>query len=161
MMLRLSAIVLALIGSAALFATGEKSVAETPADKPFSITISTETQSVKAASEVDIKIRLTNTSGHDLIITAMYLDGIDASYIQEVYDKKGNLMKPSERQGAIKVRSARRILRPGETARGETGLNPRYNPSPGEYVVRLSRAISDNPDDGVVKSNEIDITLTP
>jgi hypothetical protein len=142
MLLRFFATILALFASATLILTGEKSVAETSTDNPFSITISTETQNVKAASEVAIKIRLTNTSNHDLIVTAAYFDGIDGSYTQEVHDQNGNLVKPKVRQGGLAVSWARHILKPGETARGETGINPRYDlRPPGEYVIQLSRAI--------------------
>jgi hypothetical protein len=162
MMLRFSATVLTLFAGAAAILAGEKSVAETPTDKPFSITISTEAQSVKAVSEVAIKIRLRNTSNQDLIVTAVYFDGIDGSYTQEVHDKNGNLVEPAVRQGGISLRTAKQILKPGETARGETHISPQYDLSqPGEYVIQLSRPISDDPKDGVVKSNKLKITVTP
>jgi hypothetical protein len=46
--------------------------------------------------------------------------------------------------------------------RGETGISPRYDPSqPGEYVIQLSRPISDDPKNGVVKSDKLTITVTP
>ena len=56
----------------------------------------------------------------------------------------------------------RRTLKPGESADSVTGVSPEYDMSrPGQNVIQLSRPISDNPDDGVVKSNKVTITVTP
>jgi hypothetical protein len=138
---------------------------------PFSITISTETPTVKAGAEVSIKVRITNASNHDINASSAYYRGVDggmdASYDEEVRDSKGNLAKrkqSSEPESEVPLTGSIRLrtLKPGESADAVTGVSQQYDMSrPGQYGIQLSRRISDNPKDGVVKSNKITVTVTP
>jgi hypothetical protein len=120
---------------------------------------------VKAGSTVSIKVRLTNTSRHDVIVTGAYFEGVDANYKQEIRDANGNLARRRERaETAVHLAGhwVRHTLKPRESEDGVTAVSPEYDMSrPGEYVIQLSRPISDNPDDGVVNSNKITVTVTP
>ncbi len=153
-------------------AVPNQSEAEKQVKPPFSITISTETPTVKAGSGLSIKISITNTSNHDINATSAYFMGpyafMDAGYDEEVRDSKGNLAKSKQppMPGAddpVVIDSVRiKILKPGETTGSITGVSPDYDISqPGEYFIQLSKRISDNPKDGVVKSNKITVTVTP
>jgi hypothetical protein len=93
---------------------------------------------------------------------------MDAGYDEEVRDSKGNLAKSKSppRLGAddpVVANSLRiKVLKPGESSGSITGVGPDFDISqPGEYVIQLSKRISENPRDGVVKSNKITITVTP
>jgi hypothetical protein len=138
-----------------------QSEAAKPPKAPFSISISAEKQAVEQGSLVSIKIRLTNTSNHEMNASGSYFDGADASYRQEVWDGAGNLAERDQTGQQQKVASLHghiklRTLKPGESAESVSGISPQYDLSrPGQYVIQLSRPISDNPKDGVVKSNKI------
>ncbi|MGA7560746.1 MAG: hypothetical protein WCF61_14125 [Terriglobales bacterium] len=137
---------------------------------PFSITISTETPTIRARTGLSIMVRITNTSNHDINASSVYVDGvagIDGSYDEDVRDSKGNLAKRKQPQEAdpnapVTMSHRLRTLKPGESTGSVTGVSRQYDISqPGQYVIQLSRRISDNPKDGVVKSNKITITVIP
>lgn len=143
-----------------------QSEAAKPPKVPFVISISPEKQAVKPGSMVSIKIRLTSTSNHELSASSSYYDGVDVSYQQEVRNSEGNLAErhqaaQSQQIASLHGHSRLRTLKPGESAESVSVISPQYDVSqPGQYVIQLSRAISDNPKDGVVKSNKIVVTVT-
>jgi hypothetical protein len=142
-----------------------QSEAAKPPKAPFSISISAEKQAVEQGSLVSIKIRLTNTSNRRMNASASYYGGVDASYQQEVWNDAGNLAERYQAgqpqpvaslHGTVKLRT----LRPGESWENVSAISPQYDMSrPGQYVIQFSRPISDNPKDGVVKSNKIAVTV--
>jgi hypothetical protein len=153
-----------LLAGTSVVATGNPSGSARQVTPPFSIIISTETPVVRAGSTVSIKVRLTNTSRHDVSVTRAYFEGVDANYKQEVRDANGNLAKRERSEPTVHLGGhwVRHTLKPGESEDGVTAVSPEYDMTrPGQYVIQLSRPISDNPDDGVVNSNKITVTVTP
>ncbi|MGD0215322.1 MAG: hypothetical protein ABSB87_19045 [Terriglobales bacterium] len=123
---------------------------------PFSIVISTETPTIKAASGLSIMVHITNISNHDVNATSEYFEGpygfIDAGYDEEVRDSKGNLARNKQppgletEYGVVSASARLKTLKPGESGGSVTGVSPQYDISqPGEYVIQLSKRISDNP----------------
>jgi hypothetical protein len=52
-------------------------------------------------------------------------------------------------------------LKPGEAQAGTATITRLYDLSrPGNYTIQVSQPLSDNPEDGVVKSNTITVTVT-
>jgi hypothetical protein len=99
-----------------------------------------------------------------MVASGAYFQGTDASYQAEVRDGKGNLAKREESGpgGPVSGHWQRHTLKPGESADSLTKVSGEYDMSrSGQYVIQLSRPISANPDDGVVKSNKITVTVTP
>jgi hypothetical protein len=134
--------------------------------KPFSINISGETPVVRAGSDVYINVHLTNTSNHDLDDSGSIDDmiGLDPNLLFAVRDTRGRLVpkrvyKHPELASGSPVN---RTVRPGESISEEQRVSGLYDMSrPGQYVIQVSRRVSDNPKDGVLKSNTITVTVTP
>ncbi len=146
-------------------------------EHPFVVTISVEnlgsqtgpdSYSVKAGKEVFIKVHLTNTSRRKL---ALGYDkdsrtGVDFSHEYDVRDKNGN---PAQKRaishpeiGSTGHGWPARILKPHESM-DITGdyISRLYDLSQLDaYTIQLSRAVSGDPKDGVVKSNTITVTVT-
>jgi hypothetical protein len=135
--------------------------------RPFTIAISAEDSVVKAGSDVYLTIRMTNTSKHDLdcSVSDNSMLGMDVKYQYDVRDNTSNLVRekvfkhPELATGHFRLCT----IKPGETATsGGNLITKRFDLSrPGEYIVQVSRAVSDNPKDGIVKSNAITITVSP
>jgi len=160
--MRVLPVMLLLVGSSGVL-SGQSDVGK-QTKSPFSITISTESPVVKSGSELSIKIHLTNTSSQDMVVSGAYFEGTDASYQVAVRDSKGNLAKREQSGpgGPVSGHWQRHTLKAGESTDSVTKVNGEYDISrPGQYVIQLSRPISANPDDGVVKSNKITVTVTP
>jgi hypothetical protein len=128
-----------------------------------------EDYTVKAGSDVFIKVHLTNTSKHKL---ALGYDkdsrtNVDFSHQYEVRDSHGSLAQKRTiahpEIGSTGHGWPARILKPRESM-DITGddISRLYDLSqPGAYTVQLSRTVSDDPKDGVVKSNAITVKVTP
>jgi uncharacterized cupredoxin-like copper-binding protein len=158
--------VLALVAATIAIVAGDgaaQSVTAKRVKQPFSITISTETPVVKAGSVLWIKIQLTNTCDHNINASGEVEQGVDMSYEQEVRDSKGILVKREQRKPEASIGSSHlETLKPGESANTGTFVSPEYDMSrPGKYLIQLSRPISENPNDGVVKSNVLEMTVAP
>jgi hypothetical protein len=132
---------------------------------PFSLNLSAAADNVTAGSDVHVKIEMKDVSNHDVDCTGAPSNGLDRAYQYEVRDDRGRLVpkivkKHPEIGETFSTWPCR--LKPGETATAAGGLISRlYDMSrPGQYTIQVSRSISDNPKDGVVKSNKITITVT-
>jgi hypothetical protein len=123
---------------------------------------------VKASSEVFIKVHLTNISKRKLSLgyDKDSRTGVDFSHQYEVRDRNGN---PAQKRtinhpeiGSTGHGWPARILKPGESM-DITGdyLSRLYDLSQLDaYTIQLSRNASDDPKDGVVKSNTITVRVT-
>jgi hypothetical protein len=150
-----------LILVAALGANGSPS-----APDPFSIHIKVLTTVVKSGEPIYLQIRMTNTSDHDLDCTSAPRDGLDMNYAYEVRDSSGKILPESHRNVPEESNGGNgrpRLLKPGATAEAIGGfISNHYDMSgPGQYTIQVSRRVSANPKDGVVKSNKITITVLP
>lgn len=132
---------------------------------PFSIKISVENPEVKVGSEIHIKIQLKNESNHDVDCSGAPSNGLDRAYQYEVLDdsaKMANKVLRSHPEVGETFSVWACSVKPGETANAAGGIISRLYDMrrPGRYTIQVSRAISDNPKDGVVKSNKITVTVT-
>jgi hypothetical protein len=157
----------ALVSLLLLVASSAPSAFASPRVRPrFSIGLSAEAPVVKAGSSVYMKVHLTNTSNQDLDDSGSIdeMTGVDPNFLFVVRDSLGRLVpkkmyKHAELAGGHPVN---RTVRPGESMSEEQDVSRLFDMSrPGQYVIQVSRRASENPSDGVVRSNRITVTLTP
>jgi hypothetical protein len=130
----------------------------------FSLTLSSLTPSVESGSQVDVTVVMKNLSGHDLNYSLCYSNGLDRAYTYEVRDSSGKeleiLTKKHPEIGQTFNSYPPHVVKPGETDSSGGVISTFYDMTrPGMYTIQVSRAISENPKDGVVKSNKITITV--
>jgi hypothetical protein len=144
--------------------------------QPFVLTISgenlesqtgPESNTIKAGSDVFIKVHLTNTSKHNLSLgyEKDSRTNVDFSHQYEVRNSDGN---PVQKRAISRPEIGStghgwpaRILKPNEST-DITGddISRLYDLSlAGTYTIRLSRTVSDDPKDEAVKSNTITVTV--
>lgn len=135
------------------------------AAKPqISITISTNSSTVKAGSDIYLKIEMTNNSDYDVDCTRVYTDsGVDLRYHYDVKDLSGKLVSKRARRhpeigevGSIYPCT----LAPGKsTGAKDSRISSLFDMSkPGKYSIQVWRLEEGN---AVVRSNTIQITVTP
>jgi len=138
---------------------------------PFTITISAPQNTIKVGDDILIHVVLTNVSDHGISIPPKTLDAT-CDYIIQIQGEKGLISSKPDCSGSHIM--GIRQLKPGESVEGNITLSDiiHYDSkmddmvktfdftSPGEYVIQLSRHISDDPDKEVVKSNNLTITVT-
>ena len=132
---------------------------------PFSLTLTALTPIVESGSAVHVKIVMKNLSNHDLDCTPKYINGLDRAYEFEVRHSSGkpleDLTKKHPEIGQTFSPMPERFLKPGETTDSGEVVSEFYDMTqPGEYTVQVSRRVSENPKDGVVKSNKITVIVT-
>lgn len=130
--------------------------------------INSDSYTVKAGSEVFITVHLTNVSKHNLAFDydSDSRTGVSFSHQYEVRDSNGNVVQKRTIShpeiGSTGHGWPARVLKPGESMdiNGDY-ISRLYDLSqPGEYTIQLSREVSADPKDGVVKSNTITVTVT-
>jgi hypothetical protein len=137
-------------------------VAQEPGKQPFSITISTDSPKVETGSDVDIRIKLFNTSDQAVDCSRWDSNGLDRRYIYDVRDEDGKSVEIPGEHHELRGGSWRGPceLAPGESTNSGSRLSALYDFSkPGQYLVQVSRYIGTNEKRGVVKSNTITITV--
>ena len=133
---------------------------------PFNVTISPETPVVKATHPVIVDVTVTNTSNRRLLIQER---NPATDYEFDVRDERGNAVPETDLGRKLKEpptipmnsRNFGVYLRPNESTKETIALSDLYDLShPGQYTIQVSRAVSNKPKDGVVKSNTITVTVT-
>jgi hypothetical protein len=136
--------------------------------QPFTIAIKVTNGALRVGDEVRIHVTLENVSSKQIMIRrtpspaqaeehyavrVRYADGKDVPRTEY-----GTAADSRQFAGSkIKVR-----LMPGETMEEDTVLSKQFNlSSPGEYTVQLSRPVSDDLKDGIVKSNKLTVSIAP
>lgn len=152
------------IGLAASIGSAQESAdARTPT--PFSITIEPNSHQVKVGLPVDIKVRLTNTSTHDMPagLGPWVMGGIDPMYVYICRDERGMLVaRDYPVLGSLGDKATTRTLKPHMSEEEQVTVSTACNFSrPGHYEIQLSRNASAGAKDGVVKSNTIALTVVP
>jgi len=140
--------------------------ADTQANPPFAIVISAEEREVKYGARAMVKVELTNNSDHDLDMSTGINDftAVDPNYVVDVRDSKGNSAPKRVYKHPEFATTSVRFggVEPGKTYTSHELVGRLYDMSaPGDYVVQVSRRVSDNESDGFVKSNAITITVLP
>jgi len=146
-----------------------------PAKPPFTAVIALENPdsvtgqdayTIKAGSKVFIRVRLTNISRRKLSLgyDKDSRTNIDFFNEYEVRDMNGNLIpkRPIDQIGSTAHGWPERVLKPGESME-ITGdfLSRLFDLSQLDtYTVQLTRRVSGDPKDGVVKSNTITVVVT-
>lgn len=129
--------------------------------QPFSIVITPVKSSVPVGGAIDIKIRLTNNSDHEINVSGSWEHGMDMSYNYDVHDSNGNSPERKKHEGLLTDTGKVHSLSPGESVEETSSVSEGCDMStPGEYVIQLSRQVPDDPKT-VVKSNKITVTVTP
>lgn len=149
---------------------------------PFTITISGPNQPVEEGAEVRIHVVLTNVSGRPVSVQRSPSPELaEFYYTVRVRDEHGPEAKMTDygraaSKGQYQGSQMLILLRPGEEDEENTVLSKQFDMSaPGTYTIQLERAISRDPKDGsfmavksahepkdgIVKSNQITITLVP
>jgi hypothetical protein len=131
----------------------------------FSLTISTPRETVKAGSDSQLFIKLTNDANHEITLFSrnMYCD-----YTLEVRDSSGQSAPETEQKRKLNCaangdagRSVVIKLKPGEHHEDLIFVNYLFDMSRAdEYRVRVAREIPKELGQGQVKSNTIGITVT-
>jgi hypothetical protein len=133
-----------------------------PVHAPFTITISTEKSDISAGSEVWIRIKMTNTSNHDVDCSSVYVNGVDRRYNYEITDATGASMKKNNEHPELVPGSVQMCtLKPGEsTPLRQSRVSWLHDfTKPGKYTIQVTRNISDIERDGVAKSNKITVNV--
>jgi hypothetical protein len=115
---------------------------------------------------VQVQVTLTNTSNRRVLIQER---NPATDYAIDVRDGRGAEVPETDFGRKLKEppaipmnsRNYEIYLRSTESTKGTIALSDLFNLSrPGQYTIQLSRAVSNNPKDGVVKSNTIRVTVT-
>jgi hypothetical protein len=123
---------------------------------------------LKTGAKIYLTIKTTNTSKHEIgcEVIADYMIGLDPRYEYDVRDSQGkpvreHLIEHKELAGRA-VQGLGCKLKPGESStQGGNDITRLYDLSqPGKYTIQVSRPASDNPTDGVVKSNTLRLSIT-
>jgi len=155
---------LLLLAGASLVVSGQSGATKPTkqVQAPFTLTISAESV-VKAGSQVALKVRLTNTSNRPMNTSSQYIGGVHSGYLYDVRDGAGNLIeKKAHKESDEPIMGSLRLgkLKPSESRDEGTLVSDVYDMSrPGTYTIQLSLPISNDPKDGVVKSNPITVTV--
>jgi len=140
--------------------------------QPFTITISAPHTIVRVGEEVRIHVVLTNVSDQESDLQTTF--SVECDYGIRVQGPNGLHTHEPDCSGS----SSFTRLKPGKKLEDDATLTKTYQidrqgeglvntskkfdfASPGEYVVQLSRHVSDDPDKALVTSNEISITVIP
>lgn len=111
--------------------------------KPFTLSVSAAKSQVNAGDPVDLIVRMTNTSDHDVDCTYNYSNALDRNYLYAVTDEMGQPVQRIEKQhhGGSDVWPC--ILEPGQSTRTGGGrISVLYDFSrPGKYSIQVSRKV--------------------
>lgn len=140
--------------------------AELANPQPFSLSITTPQDTLKAGSDVHITITLKNTSSQDLSFLESYgffpylVDVRNAAGSAAAMTEKGRKAKQNYGMMPPFNSSFLNKVKPGQTQTADFVLNEFYDMKvPGKYFVQVERSSPISA--GVVRSNRLAITLTP
>ena len=135
-------------------------------NEPANLAIAAEHPTVKAGSDIWIKIEMKNTSKHPIDCTVASSNGIDLRFRFQVWGPNGNPLPKKPRKHPELAGGGSFMLctlGPGRSTTPEENLlNSIFDMSqPGTYTVQLSRMI-DTPSGRMhTKSNKLEIEVTP
>jgi hypothetical protein len=133
---------------------------------PFSITLTAKNATVKSGTSVWVKIQLTNNSAQDLDESGTIngMTGADPNLSFDVRDEDGKLKQKKVHKHAelASGKPINRTIAPGQTLEEEQDVSRLFDTTePGKYVIQVSRRVSDDQKNKLVKSNTITVTVTP
>lgn len=142
--------------------SGLAATAQQPGKADLELKLSAPKTTVKAGSNVYLKIQMTNTSDHPVDCSTFYVGGTDRRFRVEVRDAAGNRMKKKNLHPEMMPGSfAPCTLQPGgSTSRDELVSWANDLTHPGVYTIQVARVVGQNEHD-LVHSNIITITVIP
>ena len=133
--------------------------------RPLSIVISAPQSVLRVGSEVRLEVTLTNTSSRRMLIQER---NSATDYEIDVRDERGTAVPENDygrklKEPPVMPMNSRNFgiyLQPNESTKESIALSDLYDLSrPGKYSIQVERGVSDNPKDGVVKSNKVILTV--
>lgn len=136
--------------------------AQQPKKSELELRLSAPKTTVKAGSDIYIRIDMTNTSDHPVDCSTSYVSGTDRRFRIEVRDANGNSMKKKDLNPDMMPGSfASCTLPPGESTWRDDRVSWANDLThPGVYTIQVSRVVGQDEND-VAQSNKITITVTP
>jgi hypothetical protein len=128
--------------------------------KPFTLSISSR-PTVALGSPVEVTVRLTNMSNHDINGSTGNIRGFSYGYDYDVRDEGSRVVQQKQIDPTHQSSAQIVMLKPGQSRDELTRISEVYDLSPGKYTIQLSMPVSSDPGADVVKSNKITITITP
>jgi len=128
----------------------------------FALHISSSKAAFHVGEPVQISIKLSNMSDHDLAVTSVTSQGIDMAYQYHVKGPTGDLTEKSDQsRGKVIQHLLTKTIAANESGPDqEVVLNRLFDlQQPGRYVVSVSRRASPDNNADVIQSNELTITL--
>jgi hypothetical protein len=151
---------LIIAGSTAIGGQSEKAAQPKSVKPLFTLSISSKPV-VAMGSPAEVRVRLTNTSTHEMNRSIGNVRGFNPAYVYDVRDQSGNVLEQKQIDPTHQ-RSAQVItVKPGESRDEDSRISEAYDLLPGTYTIQLSLPVSNDPGADVVKSNKITITVTP
>jgi len=130
----------------------------------YSLVVWAEKPSVKAGSDVWIKVQFTNFSDNEADASGNFSNqtGLDPYYKFDVMDEGGAPVAKRKYDVPAEGSPVNRTIKAGETLTEEQNIGRLFDLSrPGKYSVRVLRHAPDAASPEVVKSNTIVIRVTP
>jgi len=132
--------------------------------QPFTLSLETEQNVVKARSEVKVNVTLRNSSNQAIDMSS---GSEEIDYAIDVRDSQGGLAPDTDFARKLKRRpyySSEQVfsLKPGESLPKATlSITKFYDLSrPGKYTIQVSRAVPKELGGGTIKSNTITVTVS-
>lgn len=156
-----------LLLSAQAFTAGQKPADHaSDAKPPLVLVIAAEPTPVKAGDAVSVRTVLTNNSKQPFDASACYCGpaGLDSLFKWEVRENGGRAAKrtyphPELATGEIILD---RVVQPGGELSGSQDISRLYNMiQPGKYTIQAILELPKQMGGGIVRSNEVTVTITP
>jgi len=136
------------------------------ANQPATITLTTDNPTIKAGADVWVKVVMTNTSSDPIDCSVVSSNGADRRYSFAVWGPTGaplsrKPLKHPELEGGGSIHMC--TLNPKDSTTAEENLLSRLFDltEPGTYTVQLSRMFDVAGSQVRVKSNKLEIQVTP
>lgn len=157
-----SALLLLFVSGFAAAVTWAQSPGPKANGRPFSLTITPLRTEIHTGEDVDVKIRVTNTSDQDIPARGIFINqGVDTSLHYDCRDAAGNSVTKGL-QGGLGSGHEVSGLKPGESREENLPLGPACDLGrPGQYEIQISTSLPSDPKHRLVKSNTIKITVMP
>ena len=134
--------------------------------QPITIALTPETPTVKAGTDVSVRVVLTNNSKQPFNAGGCYCgpSGLDSLFTWEVHDHGQLTAKrvyphPELATGEIILD---RVVNPGGEISEGQAVSRLYNMTkPGRYTIQAAVQLPKQTGGGIIKSNEVMVTVTP
>jgi hypothetical protein len=130
-----------------------------PLRPPFALVITADSV-VALGAPFELRVRLTNSSSHEMNGSTGNVNGFNGAYTYDIRDQSGNALRQKAFDPTLQGSGRIIVLKPGQSRDDSTNLSEAYNLRPGKHTIQLSMPVSNDPGAEVVKSNKIIVTVT-